>query len=576
MLFASFDFLLFFTVAFAGYWALSGRPGWRALWVILASYFFYMASSKPVEGPLPTPWYFVGLLITSTLVDYLCGLRIAAVQAGFDASEPSPQSGSGVANARRPRPGRVWLVASILTNLGLLGYFKYTGFLLEVISDTAELVGVEAGLPAVKMLLPVGISFYTFQSLSYTIDVYRGRLPAERNLLKFALFVAFFPQLVAGPIVRASEFLPQLRHRPTLTRQDVDFAIWRVTKGLVKKVVLGDFIAASFTDGVFAAPAEYSSLENLLALYAFTLQIYADFSGYSDIAIGIGRLLGFRIPENFNRPYQAVDVADFWRRWHMTLSNWLRDYVYYPLGGSRCSEGRTYVNLWVTMFLVGIWHGASWNFVIYAALQACAMVYHRFCQRQVGSRKSLALGLVGVSVAAGVGGTLLGSIGLELADPYQFGLVVGGLAFVIGILPTVRERPASRPFHVVLTFHFCVLSRVFFRADSLDSARAMAHALVNWDGFGVRAHLFDIPALSAWIGAVPALAWARPMAYWGVLVLMITGFFVHFTPPSMTHTIGDRLVPRVPAVVMGMGLAALMGVVSLMLAGPRPNIYFAF
>ena len=573
MLFASFDFLLFFTVAFAGYWALSGRPGWRALWVVLASYFFYMASSKPVEGPLPTPWYFVGLLIGSTLVDYFCGLRIAAAQARLGAPSRSQRPGS---ETPRPRPGRIWLLASIVTNLGLLGYFKYTGFLLEVVADTAGLFGVDAHLPTVNILLPIGISFYTFQSLSYTIDVYRGRLPAEQSLVRFALFVAFFPQLVAGPIVRASEFLPQLNRQPVLTRRDVDFAIWRVTKGLVKKVVFADFIAASFTDRVFAAPAEYSSLENLFALYAFTLQIYADFSGYSDIAIGVGRLLGFRIPENFNRPYQAVDVADFWRRWHMTLSSWLRDYVYYPLGGSRCSEGRTYLNLWVTMFLVGIWHGASWNFVIYALLQACAMVYHRFCQRRFESREALARGLIGVSAAAAVGGTLLGSVGLKLVDPVQFGLVVGGLAFVIGILPTVSERPASQSFHVVLTFHFCVLSRVFFRADSLDSARAMAHALIYWDGFGIRAHLFDIPALSAWLGRVPVLAWASPVAYWGVLLLLVGGLLFHFTPASATRVVSERLIPRVPAVVMGMGLATLMGVVSLMLAGPRPNIYFAF
>lgn len=569
MLFASFDFLLFFSVAFCGYWALRGRPGWRAVWVVLTSYFFYMAGAKPVEGPPPTPWYFVGLLVLSTALDYLCGLRIAAAQDRYGAPRMRLPDG-------HPRPGRVWLWASVVANLGLLGYFKYSGFLLEVASDTASIAGINADVPALQLLLPVGISFYTFQSLSYSIDVYRGRIPVERSFLRFALFVAFFPQLVAGPIVRASEFLPQLNQRPRLTREDVDFAIWRVTKGLLKKVVLGDFVAASFTDKVFGAPAEFSSLENLLALYAFTLQIYADFSGYSDIAIGVARLLGFRLPENFDRPYQAVDVADFWRRWHITLSTWLRDYIYYPLGGSRCGSGRNYFNLWLTMFLVGIWHGASWNFVLYAALQASAMVFNRFCRQQSGSGWTRGIRLAGVSTLVGLGGLLLGSVGLELAHAGSFALVLGGLAFFVGLLPSADYRPALRPLHVLLTLHFSTLSRVFFRADSLESARAMASTLVAWDGLGIRDRLFEIQALSSWLKDVPGLTWLQPLAYWGVLLLILAGFLLHYVPSSASRVVGERLMPRLPAVVVGTGLAVLMGVMSLLLVGPRANIYFAF
>jgi len=560
MLFASFDFLLFFVVAFSGYWVLRDRPGWRSVWIIGTSYFFYMAAAKPLTGPLPTPWYFVGLLVWTTLLDYSCALRIAAAQA----------------QSERPTAGRLWVGVALLGNLGLLGYFKYTGFLCEVIDDTAKLFGSDAGLPALKLLLPVGISFYTFVSLSYTLDVYRRRIPVERNFLNFAFFVAFFPHLVAGPIIRASAFLPQLKARPALTRQDVDFAIWRISKGLVKKVLLGDFIAASFADRVFASPNAYSSVENLLALYAFTLQIYADFSGYSDIAIGVARLLGFRFPENFNRPYQAVDVADFWRRWHMTLSTWLRDYVYYPLGGSKLGGARTYVNLWVTMFLVGIWHGASWNFVIYALLQASAMVFNRFCRQQAGSRLAQLGGLAAVSLLVGLGTALLGAAGLRLESPWTFGAMGGLLALLIGLLPKVDELPALRPVHVLLTVHFSVLSRVFFRADSLEAARAMANKLVTLDGFGVRDGLFRIEGLVAWLERVPFLVWAKPLAEQGILLLLIAGFAAHYTPSQAVERFAQRFVPRIPAAAVGAGLAILMGGLSLLLAGPRANIYFAF
>lgn len=579
MLFASFDFLLFFIVAFVGYWALVGRPGLRTLWVVAASYFFYMAGQKPIDGPLPTRWYFAGLLLLSTFVDYFCALAIGATQQRAIRKRNSSEEAClqlGAASDGQLRVGRFWLVLSVLTNLGLLGYFKYTGFLFDVISDAGELFGAHRFLPSVKILLPVGISFYTFQSLSYTIDVFRGRLQPERSFMRFAFFVAFFPQLVAGPIVRATDFLPQMTRRPSLAREDVDFAIWRISKGLVKKVLLGDFIAASFADSIFASPAQYSSLENLLALYAFTLQIYADFSGYSDIAIGVGRLLGYRIPENFNRPYQAVDVADFWRRWHITLSSWLRDYVYYPLGGSRVGAGRSYVNLWLTMFLVGIWHGASWNFVIYANLQAGAMLFNRFHRRLDGSWLNRLVRIGAVSMVVALGTTLLGVIGLKLDRPGMFGLAGGAIALFLGLLPKVEDWPVIRPLHVLLTLHFSVLSRVFFRADSLELARATAGKLVNWDGLGVRAGLFRIEALATGLTSLAAPTWAVSAAERGLLWLLISGFAWHYTPSRWVEPAARWCVARVPAVVVGMSLAVLLGGLSLLLAGPRANIYFNF
>lgn len=571
VLFASFDFLLFFPAVFAGYWALSRHPTWRALWIVAASYLFYMAGPKPVDGPPPTRWYFIGLLLVSTTVDFVCGLRIAAAQeraAATGAPPPSALTGR--------RPGKLWVCVSVLTNLGMLAYFKYTGFLIDAVSDAAAALGFSPGLPTLRLLLPVGISFFTFQSMSYTIDLYRGRIPAERSALKYAFFISFFPQLVAGPIVRASTFLPQLQVRPRLERDDVDHALWRIGKGLVKKVLLGDFIAVSFTDRVFASPAEHTSLENLLGLYAFTLQIYADFSGYSDIAIGVARLLGFRIPENFDRPYQAVDVADFWRRWHMTLSAWLRDYVYYPLGGSRVGPVRSYLNLWVTMLLVGIWHGASWNFVIYANVQAAAMLFNRFCRRQSGSAGRRVARLLAVSLAVALATALLGWAGLGMTDPWALGLAGGALSLFIGLLPTVDEASALRPLHVLLTLHFSVLSRLFFRADTLESARAMARQLLEWDGFGVTPGLLGMEPLSRWLATQPALAWARPVADWGVLWLLLGGFALHYVPARRLELGALRVIPRVPSVLLGLGLAALFGVLGLLLSGPRANIYFAF
>ncbi len=563
MLFASLDFLLFFLPVLAAYWALARRP--RARWILLlaASYFFYCASSRPVSGELPTHWAFVGLLIGSTLVDFFSALWLERVQS----------QGSR----------RLALALSLSTNLGLLGYFKYTGFLVEAAGDVAALFGGGALAAPLRVALPIGISFYTFQSMSYTIDVYRGRLSAEKSLLRFALFVAFFPQLVAGPIVRAAEFLPQLRAKLTVDAEDVNFAFLRITKGLIKKVVLGDFIAAYFTDIVFSAPQDHSSLENLLALYAFTLQIYADFSGYSDIAIGVARLLGFRVPENFDRPYQSHGVGEFWRRWHMTLSTWLRDYLFFPLGGSRGSEARTYFNLWLTMFLVGMWHGASWNFVIYANLQATAMVYNRFNHLRA-KRENYSLGQV-LAVASGIGILAfgLGKWGLDLELAPNSVLAVGSflVASVNSLIPSATRSRGWAWVHVALLFHFTTLSRIFFRADSLPLAREMSAKLLSWDGLGVREGMFRMQGMHSWVQAKlgllgPLQSLLLFVSEHGILVLLISGIAYHFTPADWTERFGASISRRLPAPALGAAIALVALVISQLLSGPRANIYFAF
>jgi D-alanyl-lipoteichoic acid acyltransferase DltB (MBOAT superfamily) len=355
VLFNSLEFGVYLAIVVFAHFLLipSSAARARKVLLLLASYAFY-ASWNPA---------FVLLLAFSTATDF--GLAIAMER-----------------TERRGRRRSLVLV-SVVVNLGLLGFFKYGSFVAE------SVLGISgATLPEVSRLLsvalPVGISFYTFQTLSYTIDVYRRRQPATRSLLDFALFVSFFPQLVAGPIVRAGQFLPQLPGRHT-TDEDVLEGIRRAAIGLLKKVVLADTLAM-YVDGVFETPGLHSGPEVALALYAFSFQIYFDFSGYSDIAIGLGRIFGIRLPENFDRPYCATSVREFWQRWHISFSTWLRDYLYVSLGGNRRGSYATVLNLFITMVLGGLWHGAGWGFVIWGAYQGALLCMHRIWSWQVGER----------------------------------------------------------------------------------------------------------------------------------------------------------------------------------------------
>jgi len=356
VLFNSLDYILFLGIAVAGFWLLARHAQLRIVFVFVASCLFYMA------------WHpaYIVLILGSTLVDYIVGLRIHATN--------------------EPKARKRWLILSLVSNLGLLGLFKYFNFASQA---TADVLGLFFGIeipnpPFLDVLLPVGISFYTFQTLSYTIDIYRRKLEPTRNFFQFAFFVTYFPQLVAGPIVRASQLLPQLQRKITLRDEQVTQGLFLIATGMVKKVVIADYLSVNLVDRVFDQPELYSAAEVVVALYGFTMQIYCDFSGYTDVARGSAKLMGLELPENFDRPYQSTSPAEFWRRWHMTLSTWLRDYLYFPLGGSHVGPVRAYWNLWLTMFLIGIWHGASWTFVFYAILQSMAMVIHRFFYRRSG------------------------------------------------------------------------------------------------------------------------------------------------------------------------------------------------
>jgi D-alanyl-lipoteichoic acid acyltransferase DltB (MBOAT superfamily) len=345
MLFNSLQFALFLPLVFTVHWTLPHRG--RIVFLLIASYLFY-------------GWWdprFLTLIAISTLVDYFVARALETT-----------------ADERRRR---LVFLMSIVANLGILGFFKYSGFFVQSAADLLNSLGVEANPAFLRVVLPVGISFYTFQTMSYTFDVFRRRIPAERDLLSFALFVSYFPQLVAGPIERAGRLLPQIK-------AERDFPSWeRIASGLVliglglfKKVAIAD-VMAPIANAAFANPSSQSSLALLVGVYAFALQIYGDFSGYTDIARGASRLFGIELMRNFEQPYLSRNITEFWRTWHVSLSSWLHDYLYVPLGGNRKGPRRTYLNLMIVMVLGGLWHGAAWTFVVWGALHGIFLAVHR-------------------------------------------------------------------------------------------------------------------------------------------------------------------------------------------------------
>ncbi len=349
MLFCSQAYLLFFALIFVVYWAM---PWHRArVWLLLgASFYFYACWNH----------WLACLICVSTFVDYWLA---RGMDAGFS-----------------PRIRKAFLLTNVLGNVGLLCYFKYANFFLQSLEAALHSAGASVSMPMLQVIVPVGISFYTFEAINYGVDVYRGKVKAERSLPNFMLFITFFPHLVAGPIVRARDFLPQINRPKHWDWARLQLGIEYFLLGLFKKLAIADRMAA-FVDPVYADPGAYQTHTLWLAVFAYALQVYCDFSGYSDMAIGSAHMLGYKLAPNFNMPYLAANIADFWRRWHMSLSSWLRDYVFFPLGGSRAGEWRTAGNLLVTMTLCGLWHGASWTFVLFGALQGVLLIGHRHFRR---------------------------------------------------------------------------------------------------------------------------------------------------------------------------------------------------
>jgi alginate O-acetyltransferase complex protein AlgI len=355
MLFNTATYFVFFAVTATVYWMLSHRR--QNLLLLGASVVFYGWWD----------WRFLFLLLASALIDFAMALRIADAHDRED-----------------PRAAKRALVVSIVFNLGVLGFFKYFNFFVESAEAALRSVGYEGSLWTLRVILPVGISFYTFQSMSYTIDVYRRRMPATRRPLDFIVFVSFFPQLIAGPIERATRLLRQVERPRRLFRADIEQGLLLFALGLFRKVVIAD-TAGVIADRYFADPGAYTTVPLAAGLLLYSLQIYNDFAGYSDMARGSARLLGFELTRNFRHPYFSSSMSEFWTRWHITLSSWLRDYLYIPLGGSRCGPRRTYANLMTTMLLGGLWHGAAWTFVAWGALHGAYLTIQHAWPRAISA-----------------------------------------------------------------------------------------------------------------------------------------------------------------------------------------------
>jgi alginate O-acetyltransferase complex protein AlgI len=351
VVFPTIEFAAFFAIVFVISWGLQPHPrAWRPF-ILAASYFFYGW----------VDWRWVLLLVASSIVNTFASQVIAR----------SPSA------ATRKRA----LIGAIAFDLGLLCVFKYLGFFVTQVDDGLDSIGLGSPLPIAQTVLPIGISFFTFQAISYVVDVYRGETRAA-PLIDVAILQAFFPHIVAGPIVRANELLPQLRTPRDPRAVLAGPALFLIVGGLLKKTVIADELARRVVDPVYSDPSAHSGGELLLAFYGFAAQIYCDFSGYTDMAIGLALLLGYQLPQNFNRPYLALSLQDFWRRWHMTLSRWLRDYLYIPLGGNRRGRAKTYRNIMITMLLGGLWHGASWTFGLWGGIHGAALSAERYARER--------------------------------------------------------------------------------------------------------------------------------------------------------------------------------------------------
>lgn len=357
MAFTSLQFALFFLAVLSAAWLLRRWRTAHKVWLLTASYAFLGALDLR----------FVALLAASSAANW--GL------------------GEALARCGGPRARKAWLATGVAANVLFLGFFKYYDFFRHGTADAARLLGLTAHLPILEILLPVGISFYTFQAIAYLADLYRGTGVRADRLLDFLLFMGLFPKLVAGPICRSRDLLPQIQQGAPERVPDVSEAVGLVVSGLFKKVLLATYLSTRLVEDAFVAPENFSSLELLVAAYAYSVQVYCDFSGYTDLSRGTALLLGYRLPENFLAPYAATDIGDFWRRWHVTFSSWLREYIYYPLGGSRGSLLRTGFNLMVTFVVCGLWHGAHWTFILWGSIHGAALFVHKLirdAQRALG------------------------------------------------------------------------------------------------------------------------------------------------------------------------------------------------
>ncbi len=513
MIFPTVQFAAFFVVVLVVSWALMPRPKLWKPFILGASYFFYGYAD----------WRFTALLAASTV-----GNQLAA----------------GLIHASDDARRRKQLLAAILVfNIGLLGVFKYFDFFVESVNRVLTTLGLEAPLPILAIALPVGISFFTFQAISYVVDVYK-KVIRPTSFIDFAIYEAFFPHLVAGPIVRAREFLPQLASPRNRAAIPAGPAIFLIAGGLFKKIVLADVLATRIVDPVFGSPQTHSALEVWTAIYGYAVQIYCDFSAYTDMAIGLALLLGFRFPQNFDRPYAARSLQDFWRRWHMTLSRWLRDYLYIPLGGSRGSSAKTYRNVMLTMLIGGLWHGASWTFVIWGGIHGTGLAVERWWRLRRADRPPRAPSpapapAVAVGVLAASSSTRKGRFGGRKPKD---------------VSPAVVPEAVTGPSHwlaVAVTFNVVCLAWVFFRSPDLSTAFAMLGQLNDWG---------------------PA-----PLVTWAVVAAIVAGMSTQFLPPWV-WLVAQQWVSRRPILFQGVLYGIFLVVINTIVGeqGVAPFLYFRF
>ena len=598
LLFTQFYFWAFFAIVFAGFSLVKNRRLLRNSFLFFVSLFFYYKTSG----------LSVLILIFVTCSDFLIARRIEASQKQWKK--------------------KAWLLLSICTDLFLLCYFKYAYFFTDIVNN---LLGVNFQIFDVfawagntlaggdywrvdNIVLPVGISFFTFQVLSYTVDVYRGQLKPVGNILDFGFYVSFFPQLVAGPIVRASEFIPQIYKPFNLGRKQFGIAVFWILNGLIKKIVLSDYIAVNFIDRVFDNPLLFTGFENLCALFGYSLQVYADFSGYTDIAIGVAMLMGFYLPKNFNSPYKATNPQDFWRRWHMSLSRWLKSYLYIPLGGNRNATFGTYfwiivfaalgvwlsgsvwvgvgvlafaavvglvavlhpdrrkkiianINRFITMLLGGLWHGASWNFIIWGGLNGLGTIGYQFWKDMNWHVRMLLYVAVTAALAALT----------KLAPAPVFNMLLVWMAIVTAgtlVRYIYHLTGCKKPFKalgtvwgVARTFTFITFTRLFFRSGSnLDPASANE---VAWNTAKNMVHQIG----SHWdVNLIPQIC----QEYRNVFFLIIFGMIIHWLPEKAKRWYRVNFA-MLPLPVMALAVVAVVFIVyQFITADLQAFIYFQF
>jgi len=536
LLFTQFNFWAFFAVVLVGYSLVYKLKTLRSLYLFLLSIFFYYKTSG---------FYFF-LLIFSTLVDFFIGKSIYSSKTEF----------------RK----RILVVLSVITNLGVLSYYKYSYFFAETLNNmfgtdfqvvdvfakwTNQFAGTHFDIDSI--FLPVGISFFTFQTISYSVDIYRRKIKPLDNIIDFGFYVSFFPQLVAGPIVRASEFMAQIHAPYKLSRYEFGLAIYWILKGLAKKMFISDYIAVNFIDRVFSNPMTYGGFENLMALYGYSIQVYADFSGYTDVAIGVALLMGFRLPINFNSPYKALHVGEFWKRWHISLSTWLKDYLYIPLGGNRGGAWATYLTLSAILMFIVLLSGWLWLMAVFALVAAVfVLLAYLFpaVKRSIDTNINLMITM------------LLG--GLWHGASWQF-VIWGGLnGFGLVVYKFWRKISPFRGKHswwvrfyaIFITFNFITFTRIWFRADSMEVANSIIYQISN---------AFDFSLL-------PAIIWS----YKTVFAAMLFAYVVHWLPTTLKTAYRNWFIDTPHYWKVIISVIVVFIIYQVRSADIQPFIYFQF